>query len=540
MARQSEHFILRAFRRKSAVAGLIIIAIFVLIGTIGAATAAYPNGYNQSDFYAAGPTALPSWISAFPGYQNLPPNIIFPSSTTLQEFQSSSAVAAWQPVSTQGAKVNVSFVSATGPTGMTPANPGAYTIINTGPGSELLQISGDSQNITSIRFEHTLDYKYSAPDVFVGQIAVNPISVKGAGLAVFLYVSTPRGVYPVALEANTAGEAALESEPKLASHYLQYFANTLPQPVMMNSSWNYVGGITLAESDMPLNYLNSSAIAHANPSAFASTIFQGPGNYTFGEMIQVFPKGQYSVQLQQSDLKFQIFGQVYGLLGTDTNGADVWSEFATGTNIALEIAFGAAAIALAIGVVVGLVGGFFGGLADGVLLFLTDVLLLLPFLILVIDLDTIFTLAHVVPNKVVLIVVLFGTLGWPGISRTVRSQVLSLRSRTYVQAATSMGASRSYVLRRHVLNHTAGTIIALTTVIVPGLVVADAGLDFLGIGISTVPTWGNMLANLINSIGPANGYLWWIFLPIGVAIILLSIAFFMTGRAIQQEYSRAA
>jgi peptide/nickel transport system permease protein len=536
---QSESFLIRAFKRKSSIAGLIIITIFILIGTIGAATAPYSNGYNPNQYLAAGPDALPSWVTLFPGYHNLPPNIVFPSATSSQEFKSASAVAEWQPADPQAATVSVSYDGNTGPTGISPSNPGAYTIINTGPGSELLNITGNSQNTTSISFVHSIEYNYNPPEVFVSQLTVKPISAQNAGVAIFLYVKAPQGLYPVALAADPAGQAALESEPKLSSDYLQYFSNPI-QPILQNSSWNYVGGITTADSLMPLYYLNSSAIANANPSAFASTIFRGPGNYTFGELIQIFPKGSYNIQLQQSDLKFQIFGQAYGLLGTDIHGSDVWSEFATGTNTALLIAFGASAIALSIGVVVGLIAGFFGGLVDGSLLFFTDVLLLLPGLILLIDLDTIFTLAHVVPNKVVLLVVLFGALGWPGIMRTVRSQTLSLRSRTYVQAATSMGASRLYVLRRHVLNHTAGTIIALTTLVVPGLVAADAGIDFLGLGISTTPTWGNMLAILINSVNPANGYLWWIFLPVGIAIILISISFFMTGRAIQQEYSRAA
>lgn len=540
MANWRNSFLLRALRRKPALVGIVIIAIFILIGTVGAATAPYPDGYNPSAYYAASPTALPGWISIFPGFGSLPPNIIYPPNTSMQGFKSQSAVNAWQPVDPPTENVAVTFDSASGPTGLISENIGSYTLINTGPGSELVNTSGDSQTPFTINFVHTFAYSYRAPSIFMSQIVVKPLVVQGAGVAVSVYVKSSKGIYPIALEANLKGQAALESLPKVGPEYTQYFTNPISPSTLLNSTWNYVGGITTADSLMPLYYVNSTAIAKANPTQFAAIMFQGPGNYTLGEAIQVFPKGQYSVQLQQSDLKSQIFGLKYGLMGTDVNGADVWSEFATGTSIALEIAFGATAIALTIGVVVGLVGGFFGGIVDGVLLGVTDVLLLLPFLIFLIDLDTIFTLGHVVPNKVVLIIVLFGALGWAGISRTIRSQALSLRSRTYVTAATAMGASKLYILRRHVLNHTAGTIFALATFLVPALLTLDAGIDYLGIGISTTPTWGNLLSNLLNSVNPANGYLWWIFLPVGFALIIISVAFFMAGRAIQEEYSRAA
>lgn len=193
---------------------------------------------------------------------------------------------------------------------------------------------------------------------------------------------------------------------------------------------------------------------------------------------------------------------------------------------------------MAIGVLLGLVAGFFGGFVDSALIFLFDFLLLLPGLILLIDLDTIFTITHAVPNKALLITLLLGFLGFAGVSRIVRSQVLSLKTRTYVQAAQVMGASNFYIVRSHILKHTAGTIIALVTYIVPGLVIADAGLDFLGIGIINTPTWGNMLNNLLNQATASNGYLWWISLSVGLSIIALSVGFYLFGTAIQEEFSR--
>ena len=535
MSKQDAGLIAKTFRRTSARLGLAIVLVFVLIGTLGAFTAPYSNGYSPTQFDAASPSALPLWISYFPGFQSLPPNIVFPSSTSAQSFKDASALSAWLP-SGPGAS-SVSYSPTVGPVGMTPAQR-AYAIVNTGPGSELINMSGDSQAPIYLDFSSTHSYHYSPPGIFMGQVAFNPAKVTGAGIAVLLYVRTSNGTYPIALEANPAGQLALESGDGGAS-YLSYFTNPII-PSLHNGTWNYVNGVTTATQLMPLYYLNSTVVSGIKVTTLASTIFKGVTSYTLGETVMIFPQGKYSVQLYQSDLKYELLGKVYGVFGTDTNGADFWSEFAIGTGVAFEIAFGAAAIFLAIGISVGLIGGYFGGIVDSGLLLITDFLFVLPGLIFFVDISTVFTLGHIIANRVLLIIFLFGVLIWPGLSRTVRSQVLSLRSSTYVVAAGAMGGGTLYVLRRHILNHVEGIIIALTVFAIAGFVVLDVGVDYLGIGISQTPTWGNILANLINNISPANGYLWWMTLPLTLSIIALSMSFFLVGWALQAEYSRSA
>jgi peptide/nickel transport system permease protein len=531
-----DNLILRALRRRDALAGLVIVLFFVVVGGVVASFVPYQNTYNPQDFYAAAPDALPGWVHLLPGYSNLPPNLVFPSSVNLQAFKSPSAVQAWVLTDPAGVTAQRAYAPSVGPTNVAGGSQGAYLLVNTGNGSESITVSGTGNSTVPVYLTHTFTYDYASPKMFYGQVVVDPAQVQNAGVAVFLFIESPKGVYPIALLADTAGEAALESSPRLGNAYLSYFSSPTLS-VLQHGSWNYISGISTASTLMPLAYLNGTSV---NTLDVPSTIFASSGNYTVGELIEVFPRGDFSVKLFQSDFKFQIFGSVYGLMGTDTNGADVWSEYATSTRIALEIGFGSAVIALVIGTLLGLVAGFFGGLVDSVLIFVFDFLLLIPGLILLIDLDTTFTIAHITPNKVLLLIFILGILGWAGISRIIRSQVLSLRSRTYIQAAQTMGGTKFYILRRHILVHTAGTIIALVTYIVPGLVLADAGLDFLGVGISKIPTWGNILANLVNQITPTNGYLWWINLPIGLSIILLSVGFYLVGTAIQEEYSRAA
>jgi ABC-type dipeptide/oligopeptide/nickel transport system permease subunit len=535
LSRRESSLLIRTFRRKSARFGVGVVVVFILIGTVGAFTAPFSNGYSPSQFDAASPNAIPIWMSIVPGFQSLPPNIVYPSSASGQTFKSQAAVSAWQPAGQ--ANGTVAYSATVGPTGMSPAER-AYQIVNSGPGSELINMSGNSGTPIVLNFESTQSYHYSPPGIFAEQVAFDPAVVRGAGVAVLLYVKTQHGTYPIALQANAAGEASLESGSSGVA-YLSYFTNPIT-PSLSNGTWNFVSGATTAVQLMPLYYLNSSVVSGSKVSSLTSTIFNGVSSYTLGETVMIFPLGAYSVQLYQSDLRFQLLGKVYGLLGTDTNGADFWSEFAIGASRALEIAFGAAAITLAIGVSVGLIAGFFGGIIDSGLLLVIDFLLLVPGLVLLVDLDTVFTLGHIIPNKVLLIVVIFGVLLWSGLARTVRSQVLSLRSTTYVIAAGAMGGGKLYVLRRHILNHVEGTIIAIAVFLIAGFVVLDVGIDFLGLGITEIPTWGNILSNLINSVNPSNGYLWWMTLPLSLSIILLSISFFLVGYALQSEYSRAA
>ena len=526
----------RLLRKRDVLIGVAIITVFLVIATAGAALVPYNNPYNSNDYYVAAPMAVPSWARLFPWYSNLPPDISLPSNSALQAFKLASAVTYWTADVKGATHANITYDPTQGPSGMSLVGSGAYIQTNTGGGSELISASGNSQSPIMITLTHSFSYTYSPPKMFYQQVLVKPLSVKNAGLAIFLFVRNSKGTYLLGLSADSSAENALESGALLGTDYATYFSDPTSTP-LASGQWNYISGISTSPSTMPLYQLNSTVARSKN---IGESIFGTKANYTVGELIEIFPQGNYSVELAQSDFKFQILGSAYGALGTDTRGADVWSEFAAGTQTSLIIGFGATAVTMFIGVPLGLFSGFFGGLLDNFFIFIFDILLLLPGLTLLIDLDTTFTIAHVSPNRVLLIILLIGTLSWPVSARLVRSQVLSLRSRTYIEASRTMGASDMGILRRHILPHTAATIIAIVTYVAPGLITVDAGLDFLGLGIVNRPTWGNMLANLVNDINPGNGYLWWISLPVGLSIIVISIAFYLAGTGIQEEYGRIA
>jgi peptide/nickel transport system permease protein len=178
------------------------------------------------------------------------------------------------------------------------------------------------------------------------------------------------------------------------------------------------------------------------------------------------------------------------LLGTDANGRDVLVRAAYGGRISLAVAILASAVLLAIGGVVGAVSGYFGGFVDAALMRVVDVLLCVPGLPLLI---LAFTIYKPGPYGLALFI---AALGWAGGARLIRGEVLSLRSRDYVEAARVTGASSTRIIFQHILPNVIPLIIVSLSLTLPGLILTEAALSFLGFGVQIpTPSWGNMLEN---------------------------------------------
>jgi peptide/nickel transport system permease protein len=177
------------------------------------------------------------------------------------------------------------------------------------------------------------------------------------------------------------------------------------------------------------------------------------------------------------------------LLGTDSRGRDQLSRLLHGARISLTIGLAATAIATAVGTLLGLVAGYFGGAADAALMRLTDVFMAFPALLLAI------ALAAVLRPSVGSVIFVVSLVNWTGIARVVRGETLSLRERLYVEAAHALGATHRRILGRHILPHLAPLLLVLASLNVAGIVLLDAGLGYLGIGVpAPAPSWGSMLA----------------------------------------------
>jgi peptide/nickel transport system permease protein len=216
-------------------------------------------------------------------------------------------------------------------------------------------------------------------------------------------------------------------------------------------------------------------------------------------------------------------------LGTDEKGRDVLALVLWGARVSLYIGLFATVVAVVIGSVIGLVAGYAKGWISRVLLAIDDFFLVLPFIPLVI------VLAVLLGRSPTIIALVIGGTFWAGGSRLIRAQVLSLRERGYVERATALGASSRHIITRHILPGVAPLIIANASLIVPGAILAESTLAFLGLGDRFSPSWGKVLGSAQES-GALNLNKWAYYLPPGLCIIGVVLAFTLIGNALERIF----
>jgi peptide/nickel transport system permease protein len=215
-------------------------------------------------------------------------------------------------------------------------------------------------------------------------------------------------------------------------------------------------------------------------------------------------------------------------MGTDNFGKDIWSELLYGARTSMIVGVVSAVIASFLGAAVGLYSGYVGGWKDEVVMRLNDIVLSIPWLVLMIVIAAL--LGEIDLTGIILII---GLTGWSTTARMVRAQVLSVRERQYIERARCVGSSDFAIIRRHIFPNTFPLVFANTILTVAVSILSEATLSFLGFRPLNVVTWGTMLSFASGASAFQIGMYWWILAP-GFCIVLVVLGFTLLGYALDE------
>jgi len=214
-------------------------------------------------------------------------------------------------------------------------------------------------------------------------------------------------------------------------------------------------------------------------------------------------------------------------LGQDEEGRDVLSRVIYGARLSLSVGFATVLISMSLGSLIGLMAGYFGGRFDEAFIFVSDIFLAFPSILLII------ALAAVMPPSIWNIILVLSVVGWVSYARIVRGQVLGLKQMDYVQAARSMGFSHGRILLRHIFPNVLGPVIVNATLSLAGVIIAESTLSFLGLGVPAgTPSWGSMLDAGVAFLLIAPH----LSLVAGIAIMLTVLGFNFLGDGLRDWY----
>jgi len=261
----------------------------------------------------------------------------------------------------------------------------------------------------------------------------------------------------------------------------------------------------------------------------AQLIFSRQADYAYALELTLPPSANIDFSLQ--NFKLQIRGSTWGWLGTDQAGHDILTQLIYGARLSLIVGLLATFIGVGLGLVVGLIAGYLGRIVDEVLMRFTDMMLVIP------GLPLLIVLVNVLGPSLTNIILVLGFLGWMGFARVVRSQVLSLRERPFIEAAKASGAGTGYITLRHILPNVVSLTYVNLALSVPAAIVGEAALSFLGLGDQTSVTWGRMLELARESGGSATNLFWWWVIPPGIGIALVSLSFILIGFSLDELFN---
>jgi peptide/nickel transport system permease protein len=219
-------------------------------------------------------------------------------------------------------------------------------------------------------------------------------------------------------------------------------------------------------------------------------------------------------------------------LGTDVLGRDELARLLNGARISLTIGFTAMIVAISLGTLYGAISGAVGGWVDSAMMRFVDAMLSFPSFFLIITVEAL-------TNRFALglMILIIGLLSWMGVARLVRAEVMSLRSRDFVEAARAIGASPGRILLRHLIPNALAPVTVAATLAIGDNILVAAGLSFLGLGVQPpTATWGNMLQDALT---PAARDAPWLVVAPGLGIVLTLLAFSLLGEGLRVALDRS-
>ncbi|MEL7567210.1 MAG: ABC transporter permease [Dehalobacterium sp.] len=217
-------------------------------------------------------------------------------------------------------------------------------------------------------------------------------------------------------------------------------------------------------------------------------------------------------------------------LGTDDMGKDVFSGLIEGARVSILVGVTATLMSMIIGAVIGITAGYYGGGIDAILMRLTDIFLVIPWLPLML------VLAALLGSNIWTIIFVIGITSWAGTARIIRSQTLSCKERPYVERARAIGSGDLHIMTNHILPNVFPLIFANTVLVAAVAIISETTLSFLGMGDPTRASWGMMLHYAFETGATTLGAWWWL-VPPGLCVVLVVLAFTYVGYALDEVFN---
>jgi len=469
--------------------GLIVLIVSVTIALIS--TVVYP--INPQSYTAGGQFAQPEWVSYFPDGYYLSKNMVVINDPV---FASPASIQEWSmtmPNSAQLPYVSLSY------------EPQPST---TTQGSlRLTSFSTSPLNVTVYKDFH---YPYAGPPLQfrdVPSFRIHADSVSSSN-PIFIRFFIERLLAGGVTQSFTLWTANLTTTGPIGNSttwlYPQYNVDSLNTQSPLASTM----GITINQTSLTI----------------AEVVFPNAGDYSYG--FQASFSGPSSVDV--TNLGLTLYGSSFGIFGTDAYGNDLFIQDLWGSRISLYVGLISAFIGISLGLVIGLIAGYKPGPVDEVLMRFTDMMLVIPTLPLLI------VLIAVLGQNLNNLILVIGFLGWMGFARVIRSQVLSLKERPFIEAAKAAGSGTGHILTKHIFPNIVSLTYVNLALTVPAAILSEAALSFLGLGDPNVISWGQILhiAELTNAIR-----FWWVILPPGLAIAIVSLSFILIGQGLDEIFN---